>query len=107
MSQMDHHKVEIRLLHRVDVSEAAKYLLVPLDCDDWYVVCQHEHLLVIQLSKGGIHQYAVRFECSAPVEKGVFHGSRAWSLSIIPLTETGQTFPGKLAEIKAGLDHLG
>ena len=99
------HKIDLRLSHRIDVGEAAKGLLGPLDCDGWHVACQHEHLLVIQFSKGDTHEYAVRFECSAPVEKGIFHGSRAWSLSIIPLRDNA-ILPAKMEEIKLVLEQL-
>ena len=99
------HKTDLRLPHRIDVGEAANCLLGPLDCDGWHVACQHDHLLVIQFSKAGAHEYAVRFECSAPVEKGIFHGSKAWSLCIIPLRDN-PVVPTKLAEIKLGLEQL-
>jgi hypothetical protein len=97
--------VEIRPCHRIEVSEAAKYLLAALACDEWFVACHHDHLLVIQLSQHGRHKYAVRFECTAPVDKAIYHGSKAWSISILPLG--AQDLPSfKLEEIKAGLANL-
>ena len=82
---MDHtHKVEVRLVHPVDVSQATQYLLHHLGCDDWFVACQHEHQFVARLTKGGVAEYAISFECTPPTEKGIYHGSRARMLSIIP-----------------------
>jgi hypothetical protein len=98
--------VEIRPSHRIEVGEAAKYLLAALDCDEWFVACRHDHLIVIQLSQQGRHKYAVRFECSSPVDKAIYHGSKAWSLSILPLHDVDDLPPGKMAEIKAGLAKL-
>ena len=104
---MEHeHKIEISLPHHVDVSEAAKYLLHQLDCDDWYVAAQREHLLVVHLSKESVHKYAVCFECTAPVEKAVYHGSKAWSLSILPLKDAEQLTHDKISAIKAGLGKV-
>ena len=100
------HKIDVRLSHRVDVGGAAKYLLGELNCDDGYVASQHEHLFVVQLSKGGNHKYAVRFECTSPVEKAIYHGGKAWSLSFIPLEDENQLPPGKIAAIKSGLEKL-
>lgn len=100
------HQVEVRLPHRIDVGEAAKYLLSVLDCDDWYVACQREHLLVIQLSQQGKHKYAVRFECSSPVEKAIYHGSKAWSLSVTPLGDAGDLTAAQVAQLKTGLGKL-
>jgi hypothetical protein len=90
----------------VDVSEASKYLLHQLDCDDWYVAAQREHLLVVHLSKASVHKYAVCFECTTPVEKAVYHGSKAWSLSILPLGNTGPLPGEKAGMIRAGLGNL-
>lgn len=98
--------VEIRPCHRIDVGEAAKYLLAALECDDWFVACRHDHLLVIQLSRHGCHKYAVRFECTSPVDKAIYHGSKAWSLSILPLHEQDELPAAKTDEIKAGLANL-
>jgi hypothetical protein len=100
-------KVELRLPHHVDVGEAANYLLGELGCDNWSVACQREHLLVIHLSKGDQHKYAVCFECSPPVEKAIYHGSKAWSLSMTPLGNEPDLLPAKIAGIKVGLVRLG
>jgi hypothetical protein len=100
------HKIEVRLAHRVEVCEAAKYLAAALGCDDWYVACQHEHLLVAELIQQGQRKYAVRFECTLPVEKAIYHGSKAWWLTIIPLGEKGDLTAAQIAEVKAGLAKL-
>ena len=100
------HKVEIRRCHPVLVADAAKYLSAVLDCDEWHVVCRHDHLLVIHLSQGAQPKYAVRFECTAPVEKAIYHDNKAWSVSIMPLHVVGELPVSKLAEIKAGLQNL-
>jgi hypothetical protein len=98
--------VEIRPCHRIEVGEAAKYLLAALDCDEWFVACRHDHLIVIQLSSHGLHKYAVRFECTSPVDKAIYHGSKAWCLSILPLHDTDDLTAGKMTEIKDGLAKL-
>ena len=101
---MDHaHKVDVLLPHEVDVSKATQLLLHQLDCDRWYVACHREHVFVYHLSKGAEDRYAVSFDCTPPVEKGIYHGSRAWSLSIIPLHGVEALTEAKENEIKAGL----
>ena len=80
--------------------------MAALDCDEWFVACQHDHLLVIELRRQGRNEYAVRFECSSPVDKAIYHGSKAWAISILPLHEQGGLQPSKLEEIKAGLLNL-
>jgi hypothetical protein len=105
---MDHeHKVDIMLPHPVDVSEATKYLLHQLDCDEWYVACHHEHLFVLHLTQAAVDRYAVRFECTSPVEKGIYHGSKAWSMSIIPLRGEDNLQEERVKEIRARLAELG
>jgi hypothetical protein len=104
---VDHAQtVEIRPSHRIEVGEVAKYLLAALHCDEWYVACRHDHLLVIQLSQQGRHRYAVRFGCTSPVDKAIYHGSKAWSLSILALHEEDHLAPAKMEEIRAGLTKL-
>ncbi|MGO8927071.1 MAG: hypothetical protein ACLQU3_09310 [Limisphaerales bacterium] len=104
---MNHtYKVDVLLAHEVDVSKATRFLLHQLDCDDWYVACHQESLFVYHLTKGATDRYAVSFQCTPPVEKGIYHGSRAWSLSIIPL-HGGEALPeAKENEIKGGLAEL-
>ena len=100
------HKVDVLLAHSVDVSEATKYLLRQLGCDDWYVACHHEHLFVCRLTQGAVDRYAVSYQCTPPAEKGIYHGSKARSLSIIPLPGA-DTVPGDtVKEIKARLAEL-
>ena len=91
------------LAHEVEVSKATKFLLHHLDCDDWYVACHQEHLLVYHLTKGAEDRYAVSFQCTPPVEKGIYHGSRAWSLSVIPLHGVEALPENKVNDIRAGL----
>ena len=104
---MDHaHKFDVLLAHEVDVSRAAKFLLHQLDCDHWYVARHQEQQFVYHLTKGAEDRYAVSFQCTPPVEKGIYHGSRAWSLSIIPLHGVEALPEAKQNEIKAGLAEL-
>jgi hypothetical protein len=101
---MDHtHKVEVRLVHPVDVSQATQYLLHHLGCDDWFVACQHEHQFVARLTKDGVARYAVSFECTPPAEKGIYHGSKARVLAIIPLHGEEELSQAAVSEIKSGL----
>ncbi len=104
---MEHlNRIELRLPHRVDVSEIASHLLGPLGCDAWVVVCHHEHLLVLHLSQGDRLRYAVQIECTTPLEKAIFHGSKACALSIIALSEGNTLSPEQIADLKARLSHL-
>jgi len=96
----------VPLAHEVDVSKATEVLLHQLDCTRWYVACHHEHLFVYHLTKGAEDRYAVSFQCTPPVEKGIYHGSRAWSLSIIPLHGVEALPEAKEKEIKTGLAEL-
>jgi len=104
---MDHaHKFDVLLAHEVDVSRAAKFLLHQLDCDHWYVARHHEQQFVYHLTRGAEDRYAVSFQCTPPVEKGIYHGSKAWSLSIIPLHGVEALPEAKQNEISAGLAGL-
>jgi len=104
---MDHaNKVEVLLAHEVEVSKATRFLLHQLDCDDWYVACHHESLFVYHLTKGAADRYAVSFQCTPPVEKGIYHGSRAWSLSIIPLHGVEALSEAEENAFKGGLSEL-
>lgn len=104
---MEHaHKIDVPLAHRVEINEATKYLLHKLGCDSWYVACHHEHLFVLHLTKAGGDQYAARFECTSPIEKGVYHTSRAWSLSIIPLAGQENLSESAVDELRAALAAL-
>ena len=104
---MDHaHKVEVPLDHQVDVNQAAQYLLRQLGCDHWYVACHQEHLFVFRLAKEALEKYAVSFRCTPPVEKGIYHGSKAWSISIIPLRVQDDLPDNRVKEISEGLTHL-
>jgi hypothetical protein len=48
----------------------------------------------------------VSFECTPPVDKAIYHGSKAWELSIIPLHSEGSLQEDAVKEIKAGLAAL-
>lgn len=100
------HKIDVRLQHRVQLSEAVKCLASALDCDDWYVACHHDHLLVVELSQYRLRKYAIRFECTSPVEKAIYHDSKVASLAITPLGEAGDLTVAKVAELKACLATL-
>ena len=105
---MDHeHKVDVRLSHHVDVSQAIDYLKGELGCDSWYVACHHEHLFVFRLTRDSADRFAVRVECTAPVEKGIYYGSKAWSLSLSPLHHESSLTEEKIQQIQAGLAGLG
>ena len=79
------HRFDIALTHHVDVSKAVQLLLHHLACDHWYVACHHDQLFVYHLTKAGVDYYAACFQCTPPQDKGIYHGSKAWSLSLIPL----------------------
>ena len=51
-------------------------------------------------------KYGVTYDCTPDVEKAVYHGSRTWALTIIPLHGNDNLPVAKVAEIKAGLGHL-
>jgi hypothetical protein len=46
------------------------------------------------------------YDCSPPVEKAIYHGSRAWALTLIPLHEEDNLAADKVATIKAGLARV-
>jgi hypothetical protein len=101
---MDHaHKIDVPLAHQVDVSESIHFLLQLLGCENWYVACHHERLFVVRLTRGHADRFAVRFECTAPVEKGIYHGSKAWSLSISPLHDEAGLSSEMIKQVQAGL----
>lgn len=100
------HKVEVPLAHELDMSEATAFLLHQLDCDNWYVACHQEHLFVCRLARGGVDRYAVSFQCTPPVEKAIYHGSKTWAFSIIPLHGVEDLPEAKVKEIKTGLAGL-
>jgi len=100
------HRVDVLLAHEVDVSKAAKFLLHQLDCDNWHVACHQEAQFVYHLTKGTEDRYAVSFQRTAPVAGGIYHGSRAWSLSIVPLHGVTALSEAKEHEVKVGLAAL-
>jgi hypothetical protein len=99
-------KLELPLIHRVEVSEAAHYLLHELACDNWYVACRREHLLVLHFDQRHQPKYAVTFDCTPPVEKGIYHGTKACSVRIIPLHGQAPLPEERLHQIQAGLSML-
>ena len=104
---MDHaHKIDMPLAHELEVSKTTQFLLQELECDSWYVACHHEHLFVYHLARRGVDRYAVSFRCTPPVEKGIYHGSKTWMFSIIPLHGVADLPEPKVAEIKKGLAEL-
>jgi hypothetical protein len=104
---MDHsNRVDVPLVHHVDVSAAAQYLVHQLGCDSWHVACSHEHQLIVQLTKGGVPRYTICYECTPAVEKAIYHGSRAWAMSVIPLRAEDRLSGHAVAEIEAGLAGL-
>lgn len=104
---MDHcHRVDVRLVHQVDVGEATQYLVHQLGCDGWHVACQQEHRLIVQLTSGTSVRFAVCYECTPPVEKAIYHGSRTWEMSIVPLHDQDNLRAEKVKGITAGLGEL-
>jgi len=102
----EQHKVLLMSGHNVEMTAATRYLQQHLGCDDWYVACHHEHLFVVHLTKGGVKKYALCFEGTPPVEKGIYHGSLSSSISIVPLGSEHDLPKEVLAEMKAGLEQL-
>jgi hypothetical protein len=100
------HKVDIPLQHHVEVTKATQFLVQELACDDWYVACHREHLFVYHLTHAGTDRYALCFQCTPPVEKGIYHGSKAWGLSIIPLHHAPAPESINVARIRTGLATL-
>jgi len=99
-------RVTLSLTHHLNVSRATQYLQDQLGCDGWHVACRHDHQMVVQLTRGGIAAYGVSYECSPAVEKAIYHGSRTWALTIIPLHGQDNLPAHKVTEIKAGLGEL-
>ena len=99
-------RVTLSLSHHLDVSRATQHLANQLDCDGWHVGCRHDHQVVVQLTRGGVARYGVSFECSPPVEKAIYHGSRAWALTIIPLHGEDNLPAHQVTATKAGLGEL-
>jgi hypothetical protein len=100
------HKFDIRMAHHVDLGAALKFLGKHLGCDSWYVACHHEHVFVLRLSNSAIDKFAVRFECTAPVEKGIYHDSKAWSLSITSLHDQRSLTEKEIKQIETGLAEV-
>jgi hypothetical protein len=99
------HGTEFSLAHRLDASKVTQYLAHALHCDYWHVVCHQEHQLVIHLSGGHADRYAVSFECTPPVDKGIYHGCLAWQLAIRPLHGQPDLTPSQIEELKTALAH--
>lgn len=99
-------RVTLSLSHHLEVSQVTHFLLNQLNCDAWHVACRHDHQMVVQLTLGGLARYGISFDCSPAVEKAVYHGSRAWALTIIPLHGNDNLPAQRLTEIKAGLAAL-
>jgi hypothetical protein len=100
------HRVMMPLGHRVDTSELVQYLVQQLDCDSWYVASQREQLLVLHLTKDNVKRFAVSMECTAPVEKGIYHGGHASSLCILPLGEEPDLPAETVRAVRSGLADL-
>jgi hypothetical protein len=104
---MEHaHKVDVPLTHHVEVSRAVQLLLQHLQCDHWYIACQREHLFIYHFTKAGMDHYAACFQCNPPVDKGIYHGSKAWALSLIPLSAGETVSQDELHRLSTGLASL-
>ena len=101
---IEHFSLSLR--HHLDVSVVTQYLMHALGCDEWHVVCRHDHQMVVRLTHAGLAKYHVSYECSPAVEKAVCHGSRAWALILTPMHSEGNLSPARQAELKAGLAGL-
>lgn len=99
-------RVTLSLAHHLEVSQTTQYLMQHLDCDSWHVECRHDHQLVAQLTRNGVARYGVSFACTPAVEKAVYHGSRTWALTIIPLHGRDNIPASRLSAMKAGLAAL-
>jgi hypothetical protein len=99
-------RVALPLPHHLDVNGATHYMVGQLDCDRWHVACRHDHQLVVQLTRGGRARYCVAYNCSPSVERGIYHGSRAWAMVITPLHGKDNLTAQREMEIKAGLHQL-
>lgn len=100
------HRVPLMSGHRVDVTEAVRYLQQALGCDDWHVACHHEHQFIVHLTHAGARQYAVCFECNPPVEKAIYHGSLASAVFIVPMGDNSDPSLELLNHLKHGLEGL-
>jgi hypothetical protein len=100
------HRVTLTLDHHLDVSLVTSFLVHQLGCDGWHVASRHDHQLVVQLTRGGVARYCLAYDCSPPIEKAVYHGSRAWALAIIPVHGEADLAENRVAEIKSGLAGL-
>jgi hypothetical protein len=56
--------------------------------------------------RGEVTRYAACYQCRPAVEKAIFHGHRAWRLSIIPLRPEDNLSPQQLAILNAALNNL-
>jgi hypothetical protein len=99
-------RVEVTFSHLVEVNRATECLLQQFHCDSWHVACQHEAQPVIRMMRSSVIRYAVCYECRPAVEKAIYHGSRAWALSIIPLNRKDNLTAEQLASLKSALDNL-
>lgn len=103
---MEHaHKINVPLPHPVDVDHTTHFLLPRLGCDSWYVACHQEHRFVHRLRHAGADRYALCYDCTPPVEKGIYHGSKAWTLSIIALRGVEDLSEEKVREVSAALSQ--
>lgn len=99
-------RVAVSLRNHVEVSLATQYLVHALACDDWFVACRHDHQVVVRLMREGTGRFAIAYDCSPPVEKAVCHGSRAWRMTVIPLSDEDNVSEEMVAELEAGLARL-
>ena len=105
---MDHaHRVQVPLEHPLEVTEVLHHLQHELGCESWYVACHHDHLFVFRLTKESRDRYAVSIECTSPIDKGVYHGSKTRSLSISPLHDVPNLDAQQVKRLEAELAKLG
>lgn len=100
------HKFELRLSHLIEVNRVTQYLLRQLRCDGWYAACRHDHQLVIRLTQGSVPKYVVCYQCRPDVEKAIFHESRTWTVSLIPLHHEWNLTAEQMTTIKSALVRM-
>ena len=100
-------RVEMKLPHLLDVNLATQILLKELGCDEWYVACRHDHQVIVRLAKASIVTFAISFQCRPEVEKAIYHGGRAWALSIIALVPEANLSSSQIESVRAALSDPG
>ena len=94
------------LAHHIEVTRLTQYLVHELGCDGWHVASRHDHQLVVQLTRAGIAQYCVSYDCSPAFEKAIYHGSRAWAMTLTPRHAEDNLSMERVKALKTGFGAL-